>query len=86
MRNLPESLISLDRIVSSGQIGLLARVGSTKIRTACACALVERYALPMQIVIPASCPPRNSPFDQDSRNRRGSPPLGFSSDPGPSVV
>ena len=40
----------------------------------------------MQIVIPASCPPRNSPFDKDSRNRHGSPPLGFSSDPSPSVV
>ena len=35
----------------------------------------------MQIVIPAPRPPRNSPFDKGSRNRRGSPPLRSSLDP-----
>ena len=35
----------------------------------------------MQIVIPALCPPRNSPFDKGSRNRRGSPPLRSAPDP-----
>lgn len=76
-----ECLISLDRIVPLGQIGPLARVGSTKIRTAPGCALAGRYARPMQIVIPALCPPRNSPFDKGSRNRRGSPPLRSPPDP-----
>ena len=61
MRKLSESLISLDRIVSLRQIGLLARVGSTTIRTARECDLAERYALRMQIVIPASCPSRKAP-------------------------
>ncbi len=83
---LSESLISLDRIALMERIGLLARVGSTKIRTVRECALSERYASPTQIVIPASCPPRNSPFDKGSRNRRGSPPLRSSLDPQPSAV
>ena len=61
--------------------GLPARVGSTKIRTVRERAPSERYASPTQIVIPASCPPRNSPFDEGSRNRRGSPPLRSSLDP-----
>ena len=42
--------------------------------------------LPMQIVIPASCPPRKSPFDKDSRNRHGSPPLRSSLGPHPAAV
>ena len=50
------------------------------------CAPSERYASPTQIVIPASCPPRNSPFDEGSRNRRGSPPLRSSLDPRPSAA
>ena len=83
---LSESLISLDRIALMERIGLLARVGSTKIRTVRECALSERYASPTQIVIPASCPPRNSPFDKGSRNRRGRPPLRSSLDPRPSAV
>ena len=86
MRKLSESLISLDRIDSSRQIGLLAWVGSTKIRRAHECALAECDALPTQIVIPASCPPRNSPSGKDSRDRRGSPPLRSSLDPRPSAV
>ena len=76
-----ECLISLVRIVPLERIGLLAWVGSTKIRTAPGCAITGRYAGPMQIVIPALCPPRNSPFDKGSRNRRGSPPLRSSPDP-----
>ena len=35
----------------------------------------------MEIAIPALCPRRNSPFDKDSRNRRGIPPLRSSPDP-----
>ena len=50
------------------------------------CALAERYALPLQIVIPASCAPRISPFDKDSRDRRGRPPLRSSLDPRPTVA
>ena len=86
MRKLSDSLISLDRIVSLGQIGLLARVGSPEIGIVRQCALAERYALPMQIVIAASCPPRKSPFDKDSRNRHGSPPLRSSLGPHPAAV
>ena len=86
MRKLSDSLISLDRIVSLGQIGLLARVGGPEIGIVRQCALAERYALPMQIVIPASCPPRKSPFDKDSRNRHGSPPLRSSLGPHPAAV
>ena len=79
-------MISLDRIVALGQSGLLAHVGSTKIRTAHECALAERYALPMQIVLPASCPPQRSPFDRDSRNRRDSTPMHSSLGPRPAVA
>ena len=86
VRKLSEAVTSLDRIIALGQSGLLARVGSTKIRTALGCALAERYALPMRIVLPASCPPRKSPFDRDSRNRRGSTPLHSSLDPRPTVA
>ena len=63
------------------RIGLVARVGSTKIRTVRECAPAEHYASPTQIVIPARYPPRNSPFDKGSRDRRGSPPLRSSMDP-----
>ena len=86
MRKLSESVISLDRIVPLGQSGLLARVGSTKIRTARECALAERYALPMQIVLPASCPARKSPFDRNSRNRRDSTPMHSSLGPRPALA
>ena len=86
MRKLSDSLISLDRIVSLGQIGLLARVGRTKIRTVCQCALAERYALLMQIVIPASCPKQINTFDRDSRNRRGSTSLRSSLGPHPATA
>ena len=86
MRKLSDSLISLDRIVSLGQIGLLARVGSPEIGIVRQCALAERYALPMQIVIAASCPPRKSPFDTDSRNRHGCTPLRSSLGPHPAAV
>ena len=68
------------------RIGLLARVGSTKIRTVRECAPAARHASPTQIVIPASCPPRTSPFDKGSRNRRGSPPPRSSLDPRPSAL
>ena len=73
-------------MVSSRQLGLLARVGSPEIGIVRQCALAERYALPMRIVIPASCPPRKSPFDKDSRNRHGSPPLRSSLGPRPAAV
>ena len=62
MRKLPESWTSPERIVSLGPIGLRARLGSTKILTAQECALAERHARALQIVIPAAWPPRNSPF------------------------
>ena len=86
MRKLSDSLISFDRIVSSRRIGLLARVGSPQIGIVRQCALAERYALPMQIVIPASWLPRKSPFDKDSRNRHGSPPPRSSLGPHPAAV
>ena len=70
---MPESWISPERIVSLGQIGLLERHGSTEILTVRECALAERHAKALQIVIPATCPPRNSPFGKGSRNRCDSP-------------
>ena len=73
MRRLPESWISLDRIVSLGQIGPLARLASTKILTARLCAFAERHAIPLQVVIPGTCPARNSPFGKGSRNRHNCP-------------
>ena len=75
MWKLSECLSSLNQIVSLGQIALLARVGSTKIGIVHLCAPAERYALPMHIVIPVTCPPRNRPFDRGSRNRRGGSPV-----------
>ena len=73
MRKLPEAWISPERIVSLGQIGLLARLGSTKILAAQECALAERHAIALQLATPATCPPRNSPFGKGSRDRRDSP-------------
>ena len=47
-------LISIDRIVSLGQVGLLARIWGAKILAAHTCTLAERQARPMRIAIPAA--------------------------------
>ena len=51
MGMLPESLIGLDRIVSLGQIGLLARMRGPRSSTAGKCADAARYASEFAVMV-----------------------------------
>ena len=63
---LSESLSSLDWIVRSGRIGLLAEDSGHQDLGRGECALAKGYALPMRTLIPADRPPRSRPLGSRS--------------------
>ena len=79
---LPEHLIGLDRIVSLGQIGPLARMRCPKTSTAGECAEAAHYAWERVAKIRQSAGPAESAAEcpRDERNpasgERNRPPVG----------